>query len=88
MFDTYGDYQGAFLLFGGLHILGTVIPGSLLVWRKRRRKLKEKDIETRPDHCLTDRDRHSAKWEQAPGSTDKDNDLVKDLGDTPLQTKA
>ncbi len=50
MCDKFGDYVLAFLLFGGLHVLGTAIPGSLLIWRKRKRKLKKNpDITTKLD---------------------------------------
>ena len=65
MFDKFGDYVLAFLLFGGLHILGTAIPGSLLIWRKRKRQLKKKsDITTKLDENVATNDQNTPDIDQ------------------------
>ncbi len=88
MYDTYGDYVGAFLLFGGLHVLGTAIPGCLLVWRKRRRKLKEQnDLQRKTDQGFTDKDQDLVTKDQAPADMDKVDGSVEELEETALQAK-
>ena len=65
MFDKFGDYVLAFLLFGGLHVLGTAIPGSLLIWRKRKEKLKKKaDTTTKLDENVATMDQNTPEIEQ------------------------
>ncbi len=65
MFDKFRDYVLAFLLLGGLHVLGTAIPGSLLIWRKRKRKLKKKpDITTKLDRNVATTDQNTPEIEQ------------------------
>ncbi len=83
MFDKFGDYVLAFLLLCGLHVLGTAIPGWLLIWRKRKRKLKKKaDITTKLDENVPPTDQNTPEIDQglsvmSQNATKSDQDLAK-----------
>ncbi len=45
MFDIYKNYIAAFILFCGLHAVGTTISGLLLILRRRQRNKQQQQAD-------------------------------------------